>query len=305
MNRVKHLVGIRSSRKLKKILKMTVGKKHATQAYQATQLAKEDPKKTDLDETNNEAKGKTKESISDESRQSSVSTSRLTKPMTIGNVNINDARWQTLLSDNLLDDCIIDGFFLAAAHGAISPASGISVHSLKAMEKIAPTRELTRSLQERYNDLISAKVLFIPFNTCHYDNVLHWALFVVIPEAKRIVYVDTLTPKSPSGRALKHVMAMVALCKGPRTWAGWKVVVPNQDRQLDTTSCGVFVCHTVASACSGDETHVPNSKEGQAAFVRMYRSEMRTRLNWVCIPNESSYNFTISFFHFSFAFHKG
>ena len=210
---------------------------------------------------------------------------RKKETVVVSNIVINHASMATLNDEQWLDDCIVDAYMLVAANKSRSEKVWtFSVHVLRQMAQTTATRELRQEMQARYDGIESALWL-VPFNTNNYQGPMHWVMFVVSLSAQRIVYVDSLAPRNPPPEALEHVMALVAVCRGPRTWAGWRLVIPDdQVRQQDQTSCGVLICHTAASTCQSNiSSTVPSSPPEQSDFARAYRREMKQQLVQVSV----------------------
>ena len=106
----------------------------------------------------------------------------------------------------------------------------------------------------------------------------HWAFFVVVFGAKRIVLLDSMFPSIPSSGALDDITALITLCRGPAPWTDWKVVYPDQVKQLDSSSCGVFMCAISHAFCTGTAYQIPSCGTEQQRFIETTVEEMQERL---------------------------
>ena len=203
----------------------------------------------------------------------------------VSNIVVNHTSMSTLDDNEWLDDCVMDAYMLVAAEKSKNvKVWTFSVHVLRQMAQMSATRELKQEMQARYDGIESALWL-VPFNVSNYHGPRHWVMFVVSLAAQRIVYVDYLAHRNPPAEALEHVMALVGVCRGPKTWAGWKLVIPDEQvKQQDWTSCGVLICHAAASTCQSNSPEtVPSSPAEQSQFVQAYRKEMKQRLVQVSV----------------------
>lgn len=200
------------------------------------------------------------------------------EPLTVGNIIINQESWNTLDELNWLDDCVIDAALLASSAYARNDTAVFSVHAMKQMYNLSCTRWMTEMMRAQYS-LHAVNTWLVPFNTIVYNGCAHWALFVVSLNMKRIVLIDSLLPAKAHTRAVEDILALVTLSRGPQTWAGWKLVFPDeQTKQLDSSSCGLFVTVAGSVICSGKTSPIPASFIEQTRYMRNQREKIKQQL---------------------------
>ena len=180
---------------------------------------------------------------------------------------LTGSKWQvcrssleTLYGENLLDDEVISSYAGILASGSQGKVVAFSVFWLNAMRaKPGPAATEIRSALCRH-DAEKAQVWLMPYNL----NGLHWALVVVLLQARRIVHLDSLGLAPPSDVSLVHVQRLIKCAQTSHgtpnvmKWNGWALVTPkNTPLQRDSHSCGVHVCWHARAAATAVATAAP------------------------------------------------
>ncbi|XP_043198358.1 uncharacterized protein LOC122368475 [Amphibalanus amphitrite] len=200
------------------------------------------------------------------------------KTKEIGDILVDSASFTTLEGREWLDDAVIDAYLLLAAQESSETVATFSVHTLPKMAHVCTSRSHTALIQERYGNVFASHAWLVPYNTITYNRQRHWVLFVVYPWAKRVMYFDSLIPPKPAKEAIEDLMVLIIACQGAMTWTGWRVIYPKQVRQVDGSSCGVFVCARADALCNQTPMDVPQDETAQLRYIRRWRQNIKTRL---------------------------
>ena len=201
----------------------------------------------------------------------------LAAPLNVGNIVVANESWKTLAANSWLDDSIVDASLLASASSTSDDVTVFSVHCMDRIARVPIARGIKETIQGKHGELSNGTWL-VPFNTVRNNGVRHWALFVVVHRARRIILWDSLFPAKPSTSAVDDIMALITPCRGPAPWREWKVIYPDQVKQQDGSSCGLFVCAISHAFCTGSPLRSPSNSVDQKLFVGRTVQEMRRRL---------------------------
>ena len=180
---------------------------------------------------------------------------------------------ETLNGTEWVDDEAIDLFLSAIAGPTVAPFT-VLWHMSVSRKCFSCTRA---HLEDE--DLQQKTMWLVPYNR----RGSHWALFVVLWRARRLLHLDCLLG-APAPNDTVAVQQLMQASAPTHDWTGWLLVVPSSlPKQRDGYSCGPRVCWLSEMLVTGEKTPFDDQH---------MRERMRQRIwNVSLLPSDSRWRY--------------